>query len=246
MQNTDPCRPRPPAKEKPVHIIWDFDGTLLPNRPYDSEQTLMLHKLKTSSDKISIIVRALAHLLYYADNKEHLSAAFKHFYAWFMKGTSVSVLHTVCEQLAEKISAPDRQSLLALKSRGHRMAVLSCGTADLCERILEMADVAACFDFIVGNRFQIDNGRITGMTLKMKNPQSKVTVLNSMGMAAAATIAVGDGYTDVPMLDWSRIPVVMDPSGLKRKRFTHKKYDYIASISELLPLIDKRLPIVET
>jgi hypothetical protein len=30
---------------KPSMIIWDFDGTLLPNEPHDSEQTQMLYKL---------------------------------------------------------------------------------------------------------------------------------------------------------------------------------------------------------
>jgi FMN phosphatase YigB (HAD superfamily) len=35
---------------KPSMIIWDFDGTLIPNDPYDSEQTLMLYKLNEISN----------------------------------------------------------------------------------------------------------------------------------------------------------------------------------------------------
>ena len=33
-------------------VIWDFDGTLVPNDPYDSEQSLMIHKLYHAGQKI--------------------------------------------------------------------------------------------------------------------------------------------------------------------------------------------------
>ena len=39
---------------KPDTIIWDFDGTLLPSDPYDSEQTLLRYKLTAVEEKISI------------------------------------------------------------------------------------------------------------------------------------------------------------------------------------------------
>ena len=227
-----------------VNIIWDFDGTILPNTPYDSEQSLIQHKLNMNGESISIFVRTLARILNYADNKEFLSRSFKHFYGWFMRGTHVSVLNAVCEQLAENIFETDRQALLDLNSRGHRMAVLSCGTADLSERVLKIAGVYDCFEFIAGNRFQIENNRITGMILNMNQPESKVNLLQKMGIPAKTSIAVGDGYTDVPMLDWSRFPIVIDRSGQKRKRFAEKDYDFISSISELLPLIEKKMSFI--
>ena len=33
-------------------IIWDFDGTILPSDPYDSEQTLLLYKVNGAGEKI--------------------------------------------------------------------------------------------------------------------------------------------------------------------------------------------------
>ena len=57
---------------KPSTIIWDFDGTLLPNDPYDSEQTMVLYKLNETGEKIPFFIRALAMILLYADQKEHL------------------------------------------------------------------------------------------------------------------------------------------------------------------------------
>ena len=64
-------------------IIWDFDGTLLPNEPYDSEQALMLYKLNETVKKTPFFIRALALTLLYADQKEHLRKVFKKFYLRF-------------------------------------------------------------------------------------------------------------------------------------------------------------------
>ena len=61
-------------------IVWDFDGTLIPNDPYDSEQSLMLYKLQETAERIPILNRALARVLLYADRKEHLRKVFKQFY----------------------------------------------------------------------------------------------------------------------------------------------------------------------
>jgi len=80
--------------------------------------------------------------------------------------------------------------------------------------------------------------------LNMNKPESKVNLLHKMGIPAKTSIAVGDGYTDIPMLDWSRFPIVMDRSGQKRKRFAQKNYDYISSMSELLPLIEKKASFI--
>ena len=96
-------------------IIWDFDGTLLPNDPYDSEQSLMLHKLDEDGENIPAILRGMARMMIYADNKEFLRKRFKRFYVWFMKGTHVSVLDQVSERLAAKISAADRKVIHDLK-----------------------------------------------------------------------------------------------------------------------------------
>ncbi|MGD8764438.1 MAG: hypothetical protein PVG87_19185, partial [Desulfobacteraceae bacterium] len=67
---------------KTYSIIWDFDGTLLPNDPYDSEQTLLMYKLYETEEKISLVLRTLTRILIYADNREHLRKTFKRFYAW--------------------------------------------------------------------------------------------------------------------------------------------------------------------
>lgn len=225
---------------KTFTIIWDFDGTLLPNDPYDSEQALMLHQLYETGENIPAIVRAMARIMIYADNKERLRKTFKRFYVWFMKGAYVTELDRVSERLAEKIPIADRKVLRDLKTRVHTMIVLSCGTADLSQRVLKMAGIDDCFDVIEGNRFNIVNDRIRGMTYCMSNPEDKVKFLQKNGISTDNTIAVGDGYTDIPMLDWARISIVMDRAGKKKDRFPGKDYHFISSISEISSILKQQ------
>jgi phosphoserine phosphatase len=156
-----------------------------------------------------------------------------------MKGTNVLLLDKVAEHLATKISDADRQALMELKARGHTMMVLSCGTADLSERILEKAGLKDCFDVIEGNRFQFSNGRITGMNLHMLIPEYKVNFMRKMGIAPPRTIAIGDGYSDIPLLNWSQIPIIIDRTGNKRKQFSTKDYQFASSIPNMMKIIKK-------
>lgn len=179
----------------------------------------------------------LTRILIYADNRERLRKTFKRFYVWLLKGSPVTELDHVSERLATKISEADRQVLRQLKTLGHSMMVLSCGTADLSERVIKMAGLHDCFDDIEGNRFKIVNGRITGMAFGMNNPEDKVKYLQKKGISPDTAIAVGDGYTDIPLLDWARISIIVDRTGEKQEQVRYKNYQFISSIPEILNLI---------
>ncbi len=49
----------------------------------------------------------------------------------------------------------------------------------------------------------------------------------------------GDGYTDLPLLNWSSIPVMIDRSGKKKKRFTSNNFHFITSIPEIMNIIEE-------
>jgi phosphoserine phosphatase len=51
-------------------------------------------------------------------------------------------------------------------------------------------------------------------------------------------MAVGDGYTDIPMLDWAEIPVLVDRSGRKQIKYAHKNYRFVRSLPEILGIIN--------
>jgi phosphoserine phosphatase len=222
-------------------IIWDFDGTLLPQAPYDSEQTLMLFKLDDTITRPPCIVRAVARLMLGADRRQVLRKTFTRFYLRLMKGTPTAVMDQIGRRLSDRIPPRDRQAIRRLKSENYRMLVLSCGTADLSERTLADAGLGGCFETIAGNRFKISQGVINGMTLHVANPVDKVKWLESRGISAEEAIAVGDGYTDIPLLDWAKVSVLLDRSGKKHKKYAHKNYHFVQSLSEILNIVENSL-----
>ena len=222
---------------KPDTIIWDFDGTILPSDPYDSEQTLLLYTITAAEEKIPIFKKLVAKAVIYADRKEWLKASFKKYYLWLLKGTPIDVLDRVGEKLAKKISVADRRIYRDLCDEGYTMIVLSCGTFDLIKRTLYFADLESCFTVIKGNHFEYQNNLIVGMAYHMLRPQDKLTLMKHRGIVSEKTIAVGDGYTDLPLLNWAEVPVMMDRTGLKRKRFSQKGYHFISTAVDILEII---------
>jgi phosphoserine phosphatase len=227
--------------KKPRTIIWDFDGTLLPNDPYDSEQSLMLYKLQETGEKVPVVIHALARILLYADQKEFLRKVFKRFYIRLMRGTSKDIFDPVCQRLAAKISEADRDAVMQLAYHGHHMIVLSCGTANLSEKTLQMAGLGGCFEIIAGNRFESENGKIRDMTLHIPNPEDKVRFLNRRGIERSGCIAIGDGYTDIPMLDWAAISVLVDRTGRKQIKYAHKNYRFVRSLPEIVEIVSNSM-----
>ena len=181
-------------------------------------------------------MRALALMLIYADRKEHLRQVFKKFYIRFLMGASTHIFDPVCTRLAAKICEADRQALNQLSNQGCRMIVLSCGTVNLSENTLQKAGLAGCFEIIAGNRFESENGKISTMTLHIPNPEDKVRYLAERKIDPGRCIAVGDGYTDIPMLDWAYIPVLLDRTGRKQIKYAHKNYRFVRSLTEILNL----------
>ena len=226
--------------EKPT-IIWDFDGTILPLAPFDSEQSLLLHRMNQPEEPFGLLKKGCVRALIYADQRERLRRIFKISYIRLLKGTPSKVLDEVCRDLAEKISTEDRNVFWQLKADGYDMMVLSCGTADLSERVLTFAGLLDCFSRIEGNRFQFDTDRIVGMQLRLPNPEDKLTMIKKLNLSPDRTIVVGDGYTDLPLLNWASIPVIVDRSGQKKKRFTSHNFYFISSIPEIMNIIEENL-----
>ena len=122
---------------------------------------------------------------------------------------SVDTLDEVAKHLAEKISEKDRQIFFRLKANGHYMMIISCGTLDLSERILKVAGVDKCFELIEGNRFQIENNKIVGMDMFVPTPEDKLKLISAQGVFPEQSVVVGDGYTDLPLLDRAGLPVMI-------------------------------------
>ena len=101
---------------KTTTIIWDFDGTLLPLSPYDSEQTMLLHKLDEITPRPSLPVRAVARLMIAADRRQMLRKTFKRFYIRLMRGTPAAVMDQIGRRLSDRIPNQDRQTIMRLRA----------------------------------------------------------------------------------------------------------------------------------
>ena len=187
--------------------------------------------------KYPFSIRALARALIYADQKEYFRKTFKRFYIRFMTGTAIDIFDPVGVRLAAKITQEDRQALMQLANQGHRMIVLSCGTANLAENTLQKAGLADCFESFAGNRFESTNGKISTMTLHIPNPEDKVRYLAKLKVEPGRCMAVGDGYTDIPMLDWAKIPVLVDRTGRKQPKYAGKNYHFVRSLPEIVDIL---------
>jgi phosphoserine phosphatase len=222
-------------------IIWDFDGTILPIAPFDSEQSLLRYRMNQSEQPFGLLKKASAKAIIYADRREWFRKTFKKAYIRLLNGAPASTLDDVCRNLANQISTADRNSLRNLKNAGYDMIVLSCGTADLSERVLKVAGLSDCFSMIEGNRFQFELDHITGMDLRLPNPDDKLEFAKNLELSPERTIVVGDGYTDLPLLNWSSIPVMIDRSGKKKKRFTSHHFYFISGIPEIMNIINANI-----
>jgi phosphoserine phosphatase len=224
---------------KTFTIIWDFDGTILPLAPFDSEQSLLRYRMNQREEPFGLLEKVYAKAIIYADRREWLRKTFKKSYIRFLKGTPSKVLDEVSRDLAEKISTADRKVFWKLKADGYKMMVLSCGTVDLSERVLKFAGLSDCFNRIAGNRFRFDADRIVGMQLRLPNPEDKLAMIKKLNLSADHTIVIGDGYTDLPLLNWASIPVIIDRSGKKKKQFTSHHFYFISSIPEIMNIIEE-------
>ena len=224
---------------KTYTIIWDFDGTILPPAPYDSEQSLLMFRLAQLGQKISLIKRLLIRAIIYADMRECLRKTFKKLYVRFLIGTTIETLDYVAGKLAEKISKRDKRALMRFNMDGHTMLIISCGTADLSERILKASSLKDCFKIITGNRFTIEDNKITGMNFIVPNPDDKVKFADSLGVLSEGAVVVGDGYTDKPLLDWAKIPILIDRTGKAKTKYTRKNYQVVSSLDEIVGLLKR-------
>lgn len=226
---------RPPTVPRRFNVVFDFDGTLLPMQPWDSEQELLAAWLE--SRRLPAWRRLYCRLVIEGDRRGWLKAGFKKHYLGFLRGSPRELVDRVAQRLAARIPAEDRDALHELAGRGHRLILASCGTADLSERVLASCGVLACFEAVLANRFVFREGRIQGLRLEVPTGQAKLHLMQSLRLDPADTVSVGDGATDLPLWEWSAVAVVVDRSGALRARFGRRPYHFVSgtpAVPELL------------
>lgn len=223
----------------PHTIIWDFDGTLYPLCPLDSEQALLRMRRKQLQKGVFRVWSLWMEGLIYGDRQQWFTSRpsrklYRMLYCGALKGTPVYLLDRVAEDISALISVDDRNALHDMHARHMRMIVISCGTQELCEKVLEKAGLIKCFETIRANPLRLKAGSIVGGVSCLVSAEDKLAVAKGLlGRRPRGVVAVGDGYTDIPLLDWVQWPVMMDSGHSKQSKYAGKPYHYIDSISAL-------------
>ena len=116
-----------------------------------------------------------------------------------LKGLPISVLDQAASRI--RLMRGARQLVATLRAAGVRTALVSGGFSVFAEPIA--AELG--FDRVVANRLEIEDGRIAGtVAAPIVDRSAKRTALLALaaecGIAPEATLAVGDGANDLPML----------------------------------------------
>ena len=229
---------------KPHTIIWDFDGTLYPLSPLDCEQTLLRMRRLEMHEGLQWFSGLWIEGLIYLDRRQWFRnrpsrKLYRRLYNRGLRGTSAAALDRVAEATAVLISADDRKTLRAMHGSGLRMLVISCGTQELCELVLEKADVRDCFETVRANLFKMEAGCIVGGgAAQLVSAEDKLSLAKDLlGRCPEGVVAVGDGYTDLPLLDWVHWPVMMDCDHSRKRKYASKSYHFIPAITALPRLL---------
>ena len=220
----------PPATDRPQAIIWDFDGTLL---PFDSEQALLLSLSREPKHYMGQVKARWGRWLAWADRHGYLARSFKRWYARCLRGLSVEALDAVAREAAQSISEGDRQAVRQMKEMDIPMVVVSCGTGDLGQRILLAAGLGDCFQDIEANWFTYWEHRIEGLDLVIHMPEDKLAAIRRLGIDLGQAMAIGDGLTDVPVLDRARYPILIDRTGKRADLIAAKGYHAARSLAQV-------------
>lgn len=195
--------------EKDTLIAFDFDGTLYPIDPYDSEQLLMF----ACSSLKGTLNRKRTKLAVIQDQRGHMDwAAFTASYRLHTKSCNEELVGSVSKELLQKVHLADFETLRQLSPMAD-FAIISCGTENLVEAFLDGLGISDLFIGIWGKRLHFSEGRATSLEIHVKGPQDKARVLHDLAKDYCQTIAIGDGPTDIPMLQSADLGLVVDWKG---------------------------------
>ena len=209
-------------------VAFDFDGTLYPIAPYDSEQLLMLisnRKNARYEEAVEIVRRDQEGLL----GHENFSRA----YDSLARGASRQDMKMVIDELEGKVDRAEYQAFRQL-ARKADLVTISCGTADLAISFLERLGIRDCFRAFHGKEFIYEGDIVTKILFPVDTFEAKAAIVEKYYEEYDRIIAVGDGPTDIPMLKRADKGIIVDLVG----KNPDYPFECVHSIAELLESLD--------
>ncbi len=177
--------------------IFDFDGTLYPINTYDSEQLLILSAAK---ERGVLFKKRGKHFIAQDQRGVFDDTSFHQRYEKLVKRATPAMIDEVAELLVSHIGEREKDALLEL-SHISDLGILTCGTENLAEAFLEKLGIEDSFSFIRGKRLVRNTDGISHLLVDISGPRAKAEVVESMRKDYETIIAIGDGPTDIPMIE---------------------------------------------
>jgi phosphoserine phosphatase len=187
-------------------ITFDFDGTLYPIAPYDSEQRLIR---KVASTKGTLFRQRAKRLILQDQKGTLIGDAFHKRYADLVRTANAGMIDEVARDISLFLSTEDIQALACLGDIAD-LAVLTCGTENLVESFLQQTGLKQHFFLIRGKRLVWDEAGKSRMVVDINGPQAKAQALEQLRRDYPTILAGGDGPTDIPMLKAADLGLVIN------------------------------------
>ncbi|MFB6299785.1 MAG: phosphoserine phosphatase SerB [Halobacteriales archaeon] len=205
-------------------VAFDFDGTLS-----DSEMTVLLGEQQGVAEEMAAITeRAMADEIEYATSLRRRAA--------LLEGLSIEAADRAFD--AVELRPGTAEVLSTIQNAGLRTAILTGGFDRGVERALSRAETSV--DRIIANRLPVEDDALTGDVEGPLIEGTKDDALAELAMEwdidPGATIAVGDGANDLPMLETAGLAI-----GFRPKSPVEPACDVVVeSMAELASVLERK------
>ncbi|MGE4454929.1 MAG: HAD family hydrolase [Sphaerochaeta sp.] len=192
--------------------IFDFDGTLYPIEEYDSEQLLIREGAKHRG---ALFKKRCKHFIEQDQKGVFNDTTFHQRYEKLVRHTTGEMIDAVAENLSARTGEPEREAILQL-AKVSDLGILTCGTENLAHAFLEKLGLEKHFSFIRGKYLDRDPEGVQHLIVDIAGPQGKAEALEGLREKYETIIAIGDGPTDIPMLQIADLGLIVSWNSSKR------------------------------
>ncbi|MDY0289404.1 MAG: haloacid dehalogenase-like hydrolase [Sphaerochaeta sp.] len=216
-------------------VAFDFDGTLYPLIPYDSEQRLVL---STARDR-GHLNRLRAKRMVAKDNQGRMGLGeFNRRYHDLLGGCTPSHVQQVASDLSALMDS-EQFSLIEALAQKADLAILSCGTENIIHSFLTLLGIEHLFFQVSGKRLHFENAGKPSISVTIGSPQEKRSVFAELKSKYSHSIAIGDGPTDIPMLEEADLGLIIDWHGEEAKYPFETFSDLHTTLERCLAYLEK-------
>ncbi len=196
---------------KKVLTIFDFDGTLYPINPYDSEHLLLLANAERKGREFK------QHCIQFIEQDQHHEyndQSFHKHYETLVEDSTNDMIEEVAKSLSASVSLEEKDALLKL-SEISDLGILSCGTDNIAIEFLRALGLLEIFTFVKAKHLVLKENRKANLQILVAGPDHKASLLDSERKKYETIIAVGDGPTDLPMLGSADLGLIINRNQTK-------------------------------